>query len=131
MSVPRLGDPGASPRFHKGGESRRARATFAAEAIGPWHGEVAVTPIERPGRRAFFELTAEWGPGPADEDVPGLTGIPSRHALDSAAFETAEAAERVARAAVDALRSPPAGRLPPLNLMALAKQLGVPLLRQG
>jgi hypothetical protein len=129
--VTELPDPGASPRQDFRGEAARERPIYEQESIGPWRGRVAATPVVRLDREPYFEVIAEWGPGPNGEDVPGLFGQPSAHAIDTAAVADAAGAERIARAAVDALRAPGPGRLPPVSLPALAKQFGVPLLRDG
>jgi hypothetical protein len=125
-----FGDPATAPRMPLRGDARREHPIVHEENVGPWHGEVTVTPIVRLDRAAFFEIAAAWGPGPNGQDVPGLTGLPTHRAVDVAAVGDAEGAERVARAAVDALRAPASGRLPPVSVTALCRLHGVALVRQ-
>jgi hypothetical protein len=130
-----LGDPGASPRFAKQGEATRENVAWHEGPIGPMRAEVTVTPIRRRDRAVYFEVIAEWGPGPNGEDVPGLSGLPTRHVVDTAAVDDYQAAQRLARRAVDLLRDPEPYKPGQHNRAAIelpraARELGIPLLRQ-
>jgi hypothetical protein len=128
VTDPKLGDPASSPRQPHHGDAKRARPIFERSGFGPWSARVTVTPIEqlRGRARAAFEVAAEWGPGDDRErpDVPGLTGLPSRLALDAAYVDAPQAAVRLAQAACERLRKPEVPDLP-----GLARALGIALTR--
>jgi hypothetical protein len=134
----RLVEPGSSPRFRKQGEAEREPAIWHEGPIGPMRGEVEVVPVRRRGvvrkptgdRDVYFEVLVRWGPTDDGRPVPGLTGLPSHSVVDVAAVDDFEAAERLARRAVDALRDPASWTRPPVELFVTAKALGVPLIRQ-
>lgn len=116
MQPERLSDPGATARIGYAGDARRLKPEHHWQQLGPWAGEVTVTPLELE-RKLVFEVTARWGHG-ADQtkpDVPGLVGLPVRTATDVIALDSLEHAQAVAMRAVDELR---AGQVPDLPAIA-------------
>lgn len=132
----RLVEPGASPRIAKGGEAKREPAVWHEGPVGPMHGDVEIVPVRRRklARKSggdsdvYFEIVVRWGP--CDRPVPGLTGLPSHAVIDVAAVDDYDGAQKIARAAVDRLRAPESWSRPPVELFLLARDLGVPLIRQ-
>jgi hypothetical protein len=126
---PRLADPGSTPRFAYRGTAKLDPPLVDEQPIGPLRGHVTVVPVVRLDRRPYFTVSAEWGPNPDGSPVPGLFNHPAHHVADMAAVGTEVDARRLARAAIDQLRTPPTDR-PALDLIALARRLVVPLLKQ-
>ena len=134
----RLVDPGSAPRFAQRGTAERLPAEFHEGPIGPMRGDVSIVPVRRRGvvrkpsgdRDVYFEVVVMWGPAEGGRPVPGLTGLPSHSAIDTAAVDDFEAAQQLARRAVDQLRDPPSWTGPPVELFRLARAAGIPLVRQ-
>jgi hypothetical protein len=136
--VARLVEPGSAPRFRKQGDAVREPAVWHEGPIGPMRGDVAIEPIRRRAvvrkpsgdRDVYFEVVVRWGPTDDGRPVPGLTGLPSHNVVDVAAVDDYDAAQQLARAAADALRDPPSWLRPPVELFRLARDRGIPLVRQ-